>query len=259
MTIKCSKAANEGCFGMEREMNIYVNEITGIADAITSMFMSKRSWTREKETEIRDVCEMVLTRQGRIRKDAPAEALAKYNDWMDRLLKWGWMHVTMLRFIDISVTVEGLHRAGQDDWDSHAARFNNRIIRSSTRLASFDYEMSTWYQDKIIPTDQALTLLGIEAPEVIERDGERFVKTINGYIKEECKDNADVKRGLYMLSIPSNFIFKVNLTEWAHVYKERNSKGAANPEVKLCCEAIADQLGQFQPRFDRELFDKIKN
>ena len=72
----------------------------------------------------------------------------------------------MLRFIDISVTVEGLHRAGQDDWDSHAARFNNRIIRSSTRLASFGYEMSEWYQDKIIPTDAALDLLGIEAPEV---------------------------------------------------------------------------------------------
>ena len=62
-----------------------------------------------------------------------------------------------------------------------------------------------------------------------------------------------------MLSIPSNFIFKINLTEWAHVYKERNEKGTANPEVKLCCEGIADQIEQFQPAFDRELFEKIKN
>lgn len=240
-------------------MNIYVNEITGIADAIVSMFMSKRSWTRERETEIRDICEKVLTRQGKIREDAGEEELKKYNDWLERLIKWGWMHVTMLRFIDISVTVEGLHRAGQDDWDSHAARFNNRIIRSSTRLANFGYEMSQWYQDKIIPTDQALELLGISAPEAIERDGRRFVRTINGYIQEEMKDNPDVKRGLYMLSIPSNFIFKVNLTEWAHVFKERNEKGGANPEVKRCCEAIADQIEQLQPRFNRALFEKIKN
>ena len=48
-------------------MKIYVNEITGIADAIVSMFMSRRSWTREKELEIRGVCERVLTREGRIR------------------------------------------------------------------------------------------------------------------------------------------------------------------------------------------------
>lgn len=243
----------------ETDMKVYVNEITGIADAIVSMFMSKRSWTREMETEIRGVCERVLDRQGSICADAAPEDLEKYNAWTDSLVKWGWRHITMLRFIDISVTVEGLHRAGQDDWDSHAARFNNRIIRSSTRLASFDYEMSEWYQGKIIPTDTALDMLGIEAPEVIEHNGERYVKGINGYVREDMKDNPDVKRGLYMLSIPSNFIFKVNLTEWAHVYKERNAKGSANPEVKLCCEAIADQISQLQPKFARELFEKIKN
>ncbi len=240
-------------------MNIYVNEINGIADAIVSMHMSKRSWTREKELEIRSVCEKVLTRAGRIAEDAEEEALTRYEAWMESLLKWGWRHITMLRFIDISVTVEGLHRAGQDDWDSHAARFNNRIIRSSTRLASFGYEMSDWYQDKIMPTDVALAFLGMEAPKVLEKDGQTYVKTVNGYIREDMQDSADVKRGLYMLSIPSNFIFRVNLTEWAHVYKERNSGGTANPEVKLCCEGIADQIAQFQPRLDRELFLKIKN
>ena len=221
--------------------------------------MSKRSWTREKELEIRSVCEKVLTRAGRIAEDAEEEALTRYEAWMESLLKWGWRHITMLRFIDISVTVEGLHRAGQDDWDSHAARFNNRIIRSSTRLASFGYEMSDWYQDKIMPTDVALAFLGMEAPKVLEKDGQTYVKTVNGYIREDMQDSADVKRGLYMLSIPSNFIFRVNLTEWAHVYKERNSGGTANPEVKLCCEGIADQIAQFQPRLDRELFLKIKN
>ena len=68
-----------------------------------------------------------------------------------------------------------------------------------------------------------------------------------------------MKRGLYMLSIPSNFIFKVNLTEWAHVYKERNASGTANPEVKECCEAIADELGKMVPWFDRTLFAAIEN
>ncbi len=240
-------------------MNVYVNEINGIPDAIVSMYMSRRSWSREREMDIRSTCEKVLSRQGRLLEDAAPEELEKYNGWMDSLVKWGWHHITMLRFIDISVTVEGLHRAGQDDWDSHAARFNNRIIRSSTRLASFGYEMSDWYQGKIMPTDMALEYLGIEAPESIEKDGQRYVKTINGYIREDLKESSDVKRGLYMLSIPSNFIFRINLTEWGHVFKERNSQGTANPEVKMCCEAIADQIEQFQPRFNRELFLKIKN
>lgn len=240
-------------------MKIYVNEITGIADAIVTMFMSKRSWTREKETEIRNTCEAVLDRHGRILADVDKEALEKYNTWLDSLVKWGWRHTTMLRFIDISVTVEGLHRAGQDDWDSHAARFNNRIIRSSTRLASFGYEVSDWYSDKIIPTDTAFEYLGIDTPNTIEKDGITYVKTINGYIREDLKDSADVKRGLYMLSIPSNFIFKINLTEWGHVFKERNSEGTANPEVKMCCEAIASQIEEIQPKFNRELFLKIKN
>lgn len=240
-------------------MNIYVNEVSGIADSIVSMFMSKRSWTREKELEIRNICDTVLDRHGKLLMDQDIEALNKYNLWIDSLIKWGWRHVTMLRFIDISVTVEGLHRAGQDDWDSHAARFNNRIIRSSTRLADFGYEISEWYQDKIIPTDMALELLGINVPDKIEKDGENYVKSINGYVKEDMKDNSDVKRGLYMLSIPSNFIFQINLTEWAHVYKERNIKGSANPEVKICCEKIADQIEEFQSKFNRELFDRINN
>ena len=51
----------------------------------------------------------------------------------------------MLDFVTISVTVEGIHRAGQDDWDAHAKRFDNRIIRSSTRLADFsEGEMSDY-------------------------------------------------------------------------------------------------------------------
>ncbi len=246
-------------------MKVYLNEITGIADALVSMFMSKRTWTREYEVEIRRVCESVLHRNGKLKNDDELRLLAeqddidKFNAWLESLVKWGWTHITMLRFIDMSITVEGLHRAGQDDWDAHANRFNNRIIRSSTRLASFDYEISEWYQDKIVPTDIALAHLGIKLPDAIDKDGVSFVKTINGYVREDLKDDKDSKRGLYMLSIPSNFIFKVNLTEWGHVYKERNISGRANPEVKICCESIADEIESFHRQFNREFFMKIKN
>lgn len=77
----------------------------------------------------RTVCNNVLDRRGTFAGNPGIEDLEKFNDWMERLTKWGWKHITMLRFIDFSITVEGLHRAGPDDWDAHAARFNNRIIR----------------------------------------------------------------------------------------------------------------------------------
>jgi hypothetical protein len=240
-------------------MKTYLNEITGIADAIITMYMSKRNWTRTFEEDVRSVCSRVLDHKGKISDKAAPEDLSVYNNWLSKLVKWGQIHTTMLRFVDMSITVEGLHRAGQDDWDAHAARFNNRIIRCSTRLASFKYELSEWYASKIIPTDLALDSLELKIPDTISVNGVHYKKAINGYIREDMIDDPDVKRGLYMLSIPSNFIFKVNLTEWAHVFKERNNNGHSNPEVKLCCETIASQIEEFQPLFDRKLFLDIKN
>ena len=58
--------------------------------------------------------------------------------------------------------------------------------------------MSDWYKGKIIPTDLALASLGIELPETLEVDGQKYIKRINGYVREDCKDDRDVKRGLYM-------------------------------------------------------------
>ena len=76
-----------------------------------------------------------------------------------------------------------------------------------------------------------MEILEVKSPNEIEYNGKTYVKTINGYILKEYADNKDVKRGLYMLSIPSNFIFKINLAEFAHVYKARHSRGTANLEV----------------------------
>ncbi len=244
-------------------MNIYLNAITGIDDAIVSMFMSRRSWTRELELHIYDVCHKVLDVNGRLKEyqEELSQEFEEFSDWFAKLLKWGWKHTTMLRFIDFTISVEGLHRAGQDDWDSHAKRFDNRIIRNSTRtkFSDFHYELSDYYEDKVMPTDVAAQVLNIALPETMTYEGKTYVKSVNGYILEEYKDSPDVKRGLYMLGIPSNFIFKVNLTEWAHVYKLRNAASGANPEVCQCCEEIADQLEQFHKELNRELFDKILN
>ncbi len=246
-------------------MNVYLNEVTGLADALTSMYLSKRTWTRALEEEIRRDCKTVKLLMVYDPTDI-LSALPEFRDAKDRtykriqsFCKFAWKHITMLDFITLSVTVEGLHRAGQDDWDAHAYRFNNRIIRSSTRLADFgENEMSDFYEDKIIPTETALEILGIETPQTIENDGEVFVKAEGGYIREDLQNNRDAKRGLYRMCIPSNFIFKVNLAQWAHVYKMRNKDGSANPEVKEVAERIQDEVEKVLPWFDREFIKKVE-
>lgn len=243
-------------------MKWYLNEIQGTADAITTMYFSKRSWTREKEQHIRDLCYKVLDRRGFVINESNAniEERGEFVDMMNKLMKWVPIHITMGKFMDFSITVEGLHRAGQDDWDAHACRYNNRIIRASTRLATFEAdEMSEWYKDKIIPMDLALHIMSHDLPDSIERDGVTYVRATNGYIREDLKDDKDAKRGLYMECIPSNFIFKVSLSEFAHVYKQRNKNSHANPEVKILCEGIADALYEANPWITRELLMKIEN
>lgn len=245
-------------------MEVYLNSIDGISDAIISMYMSKRTLTPELMGRIIALTEEFTDRKGIYIPRKYDEELTpereEFIDMMTKVFKWGTKHITMLRFIDLSFTVFGLHRAGQDDWDAHACRFNNRIIRSSTRLATFgDAEISDYYKDKIITTDQFLKYTNYDLPETTIIDGVEYVKSVNGYIRADLKNDKDVKRGLYMLSIPSNFIFRVNLTEWAHVYKERNGKSGANPEVKMLCESIANILETTNPFFTRELFDNIKN
>lgn len=244
-------------------MKVYVNSITGIDDAIVTMFLSKHTLTKELEEHIRTICNRVLDSSGRY-VNCDAEDFDEFNEWLLKLTKWGRNHITMLRFIDISCTVYGLHRAGQDDWDAHACRFNNRIIRNSSRFAGIKDEsklqnLSDYYADKVLTTDAVLDILDIKMPKEIEHDGKKYVRGFNGYIVEGMENNQDVKRGLYNLGFPSDFIFKVNLTEFAHVYKERNKNSGANPEVKQCCEMIADEIEKIQPLFDRELFLAIKN
>lgn len=241
-------------------MKVTVNSITGFEDAFVAMYISKRTWTPELDKEIRNTCNKVIDEYGHLRDRCTPEDLAKFNGWLFTLLKMGNKHITVLRFIDISIMTEELHRAGQDDVDAHARRFDNRIIRNSTRLATFsDDEMSDFYKDKVITTNKALNILGIDIPDYFEYEGSRYVKSPNGYVKEEYKGNKDVKRGLYMLSIPSNFISKINLCEWGHVFQQRNKDGGANPEVKEWAEEVMKQINNIHEQITREYVLSIEN
>lgn len=242
-------------------MKAYLNSINGIDDALVSLLFSKRSWSREKEIETKLLVSNVTSRYGfpYVDIEDSDEECKEFNKKIDMLAKWGVRHITLLKFIDLSVTVEGLHRGGQDDFDSHAKRFDNRIIRNSTRLAKFGNEKSDFYVGKILTLDDLVELGVIHAPQYFCIDGKKYVKAANGYVLEEYKDNKDVLRGLYPLSIPSSFTFKINLAEWAHVYKERNKDGTANPEVKELVENIQSQIEYAYPQFNREFMLKVKN
>ena len=242
-------------------MKVTVNSITGFEDAFVAMFISKRTWTPDIDMEIRDVCDDVLDKNGFIRLNCDETNLEKFYKWLGILLSMGKKHITVLRYIDISIMTEGLHRAGQDDVDAHARRFDNRIIRSSTRLATYsENEMSEYYKDKVLTDAKVIkSILGIDMPEEIEYEGNKYVKSPNGYVKEEFKNNKDVKRGLYMLSIPSNFISKINLCEWGHVFKERNQNGGANQEVKDWAEEVMKQITSYHEQITREYVLTIEN
>lgn len=247
-------------------MEAYLTSITGIDDAICSMFESKRNLTREKELEIRtEVSRYTRNLFDPENPDAVIGRLEdpsdKLCDWLETLCKWGRKHITMLRFVNLGFTLYGIHRGAQDDFDSHAMRLNSRIIRASTRTADFEGdEMSEYYQGKILTTDMALKHLDVKIPDEIEVGGRTYVRAVNGYILKGLENEHDVKRGLYMLCIPSDFISQCNLTEFSHIYKLRNYDGTAHYELQTAVESIQMQLcGASAGYFNRELLMAIEN
>lgn len=256
-------------------MQVKVNSISGFEEAIVSMFISKRTWTPELDEEIRDVCSNVLTRKGnRIISynkgkngttwawniGPRSDDLHKFESWMQSLIKMGKKHITVLRFLELHMMTTGMHRGGQDDIDAHVKRFENKFIRSSTRLATFsEGEVSDFYKGKILTDGQACSILGFELPNELEYDKKTYVKSTNGYVLKEYESDKDVKRGLYMLSIPSNFVSGISVCEFAHVYKQRNEFGHANPEVKQWAESVMAQLTEFIPEITREYMLEVEN
>lgn len=59
-------------------------------------------------------------------------------------------------------------------------------------------------------------------------------------------------------SIPSNFIYRVDLADFAHIYKMRGKHGGANPEVKLVAEKSCDLLENAQPQITRDALMSIE-
>lgn len=250
-------------------MKVYLTEMHSIRDAIRTMYLSKRTWTSKLETEIKEVVDHCVDRYGKPIDLPETDPLKiKFDDMVNKLFKWGKHHITMLRFLDVSVIVEGLHRGGTDDLDAHAKRMDNRIIRSSTRLADYQSsEISDWYKGKIIPTDEVLNLLSMNLPNEITYDGNTYVRAENGYIIKGKENDKDVKRGLYMLSLPMTFTFKVNITELAHIYIERGKSrknggmahGTAAPELQEMIENLVDQITEWYPQINRNFILEVEN
>lgn len=240
-------------------MKTYLNEISGLWNAIDTLYMSKRSWTREREEHIKDLYAEHFDRWGMKLKEPNDEM----QDLLNKTFKWAAHHITIGRFLDFAFSVEGLHRGAQDDFDAHAMRFNNRIIRSSTRLANYDgsTEKSDWYKGKILTTDEMLAIYGIPVPDRYHdtATGNTFVRVPGGYVLEGEEKNRDVTRGLLPLSIPSNFLVRCNCTEFAHIVKQRDKNSHAAPELRDCIESMLSQLEEQIPQLNREFFYHVEN
>lgn len=240
-------------------MEVYINEINGLGDAIATLYLSKRNIDRDKEEHIRNLVKAFPDLQ--YNDLEPKEDYDELMELVSKVKKHGIHHTTLLRFVDISCSVYGLHRGAQDDFDAHAKRLEGRIVRSSTRLAKFEGgEKSDYYEGKILTTDEAYEYFNCTLPKTIIKDGKTYVKAPNGYVLESEKDNQDVVRGLYMLSIPSNFIFKCNLVDFAHIVSLRDKNGHAAPELVEMIEKILVQLSEMTNGFiTRELLYQIES
>ena len=266
-------------------MEVYLNNITGLGSAIESLYVSKRTWTPELRMEIHSIVNAYelsykakrLGLQKTDTKFIAEEETAQLNEWLDMVFRIGQKHTTILRYINVEFTTAGMHRAGVDDIDSHAERFHTRIIRSSTRAGRYEsMEMSDYYRNIIYPADVMSSMLGIKLPDNVYMlsDGtftvdkekaqadpggvREFVKAPNGYIDKLFKDNNDMRRGLYMESIPVTFVSAIDLLQWAHVFDQRNRHGNAHPEVKSWAEKVQDMIENVLPWYTREYVDGVR-
>ena len=160
-------------------------------------------------------------------------------------------HSTISRFIDFSCTITGLHRGATDDFDAHAKRLDNRIIRMSTRTtAPDDLELSGFYQGKVLTLSEVADKLNL--PDTIEIDGTTYQRHKFAYIDKDSIDSKDydVIRGGTPLGISNTFTFKCNMTEWAHIVRLRNKDSHAAPELRQMIEMINSKLNALEPLLD---------
>lgn len=234
-------------------MNIPYLRISGWGGAIRSMYMSNKNYNEELEAKIRK-CEEAYNNMSETSCDDDAKW---FENEINKVMKIGKKHITLLRYVDVEWVVEGLHRGAQDDFDAHAERFDNRIVRMSTRTTNDGKlaEISDWYKGKIL-TFQDITEL-FNLPEEVEKDGVIFARTPFGYIRKETigsLEERDVRRGLIPLAVASTFIVKCQITELCHVFRERNESGNASPELKMMIEDAISKISSICPALDRDFF-----
>lgn len=214
-------------------MKITYFNISGWDGAMRSFFMSNKRYSKEIEEKLRNVEKFLALREyGIIKEDATCDDLFWYEKIKKNLIETGKKHTTLLRFIDITFVVDGLHRGAQDDFDSHAKRLESRIVRMSTRVRNNEKlnEVSDFYKGKIITFDELTKQFDL--PDEFIKDDKKFVRTPFGYVQDEYKEDRDVLRGNIPLAVSSMFTVKVNLTELCHIVRERAPGSAAAPELQ---------------------------
>lgn len=256
-------------------MKIMHLAITGYDDMVRSLFMTNKTYNAEIETKIMQADNIhdtiVNVDPNIISRDVPFST--ELYTWYRLKIKTAFKlacgslnnkctpdgailpeqiqqcHSTIGRFLDISCTVDGLHRGATDDFDAHAKRLDSRIIRMSTRTNSPDkLELSDWYKDKILTMGELDGL--VDLPDEITKDGIRYVKTKYCYVREDLTKDYDVLRGGTPLGISNLFTFKCNITEWAHITKLRKPGTHAAPELQEMIAMINKEIQRIEPLLD---------
>lgn len=228
-------------------MNVKLLETTGLKTALLSLYISKGTLTEELEEDILS---------GKKEEDKE-----EWGRLCGILKKIGEKHITLLRFINFSFLIRGMHRGAQDDLDAHAKRFGNAIVRASTRLGGAEPEFSDWYKDKVLTFEDVVKLTDMDF--MFEKEetfnGKQYVRVPNGYVLKGEENKPDVTRGLYMLGFKGNSVWSISLCEWAHVYQLRGKHSGANPELKECVELIQEEVEKVYPFADRDYLRKVMN
>jgi hypothetical protein len=243
-------------------MQFRLAKISGIDDAIVSLFMSKRSYTLEKADNVRRIVAQHSDEAGFIHlPESNTPESVQLCDWLTKITKYGTQlgykrnHATILRFIDFTVETIGLHKAGMGDLDAHSQRMNNRIIRASSRLAEFSSnEKSDFYNNKVLSVGEASkSISSIGLPETIDINDVGFRFNGFGYVRIDCWNDQDVQRGTYMLSIPSDAVWKADFIGLKHIYAMRNTHTHAHPELADGMEQLALQIERALPTLGKAL------
>lgn len=227
---------------------VRILSISGYQEAIASLYVTNKNLNTEKLNEIRLDVEESTDRWGKVIN--PTYGFSK---GMDNIIKYGIKHEheTILDFIKISVFMEDIHRGAADDFDSHARRMD--IIRSSTRASkkgTNGVELSSWYEDKILPFSKYKDMMpyGINFNiEDVSSSKYKFILTELGYIREDLVSNPDVRRGLFPLGGATDNISTMSFRNWRHVYHLRRKGTHANPELQEYVEEFREKLTEYNP------------